>query len=227
MSANLDMVFCDIEDLYLRFKLSKLIEIINDIGYQAVNLINFSTKEVLLNVIDLDSKNDIDKLNNKNIKFTAINKKESINYSFYIGQGIDLFNKTNRMCIIASTLDTYALWKPEHNPEKYSEIILTLAIKLQEYIRSTYGFIDLDFGMDAPFDDLEKNNISKIYWTNIFGKTLVTKLGKELLLSAPSWRTQYLSDGSIIYIIGSSPGIAKEHVDIEKIKTHFKVSTVR
>jgi len=114
----------------------------------------------------------------------------------------------------------------EKNCVKNADVLLKLAKSLYYAVQPIYGYWDLDIRFHWIYDyvedpetskQLETLKIHRIYWVNFFFYELVEKIGREKLLSAPSWKTEELKDGGILLMLGPTPYDLKvEREEVEK-----------
>ena len=74
------------------------------------------------------------------------------------------------------------------------------------------------------YESAKNNNILRIWWLNFFGPKLVEKFGREKLLSAPSWKTEELSDGGIMLVRSPNPfTIDEPYIKAEEIEKYLGI----
>lgn len=129
--------------------------------------------------------------------------------------------------IRTTTDNTPYFWYEEYNPARYSRFFLDIGKSLYEVLRPTFGWIDFDYGLRTTHEDIEALELPVLYWANFFGPAYVDKIGRDKILTAPAWAIEELSDGGILYVLASCPGLAEDHVPVEKVKAHFGVKEVR
>lgn len=99
------------------------------------------------------------------------------------------------------------------------------------FTKSIYGYGDLDdvideetyweYGAHTPsLSSILDNNVEYIYHTNFFSPSIVRKLGKEKLLSAPAWKIKELADGGMMIVVCENP-LECENEEKERIESHL------
>ncbi len=114
-----------------------------------------------------------------------------------------------------------------------AELLLELVKSLYQVIQPIYGYWDWDAHIpwmwnyledpDIP-RQLENLELDRIYWVNFFSPNLVKKIGREKLLSAPSYKTEELKDGGILLMAGSEPfDFLVNGIDREEVEKHLGI----
>lgn len=97
---------------------------------------------------------------------------------------------------------------------------ISVAKILYNFIHPFYGEGDIEETYTEnynPYKDVKLGKIKHIYWINFFSPELVKKIGRETLLSAPSWKTEELKDDGILLMLGPTPYDLKvEREEVEK-----------
>lgn len=112
------------------------------------------------------------------------------------------------------------------NSIKNGDTLLELAKSLYYAVQPIYGYWDLDISFHWISDYTEDPEIPKqletlkirgIYWVNFLSYELVEKIGREKLLSLPSWKTEELEDGGILLVLGPTPyNLRVKREEVEK-----------
>ena len=104
-----------------------------------------------------------------------------------------------------------------------------LAKTLEIRSQSWPAFVDIGAGYDVrnAFKTFkQERRIPRISWANIFGPAYVKKYGKRFLLDAPGFRTEELSDGSILYQVTERFFLTEDDVERgpppEEIEAYFR-----
>lgn len=129
--------------------------------------------------------------------------------------------------IRTTTDNTPYFWRIEYNPASYSRFFLDIGKSLYEVLQPTFGWVDFDYGLFTTHEDIEALELPTLYWANFFGPAYVNKIGRDKILSAPAWAIEELADGGLLYVLASCPGLADDHVSVERVKAHFGVKRVR
>lgn len=112
--------------------------------------------------------------------------------------------------------------------EEY-KVFLDIGKQLYDLAHPLYGCAEYEgyfWNEDPPFHNDEEIKeiiydlkVKYIYWVNFFGPKLVQKIGREKLLSAPSWKTEELKDGGILLMLGPTP--FPREVPREEVEKHL------
>lgn len=124
---------------------------------------------------------------------------------------------SNKLGMLEVTLSVHRVYLFSTTIEediKNANILLNISEKLYDFLHPFYAYADHE--NERPEDEeLISKDIKHIYWANFFSPEIVKKIGKEKLLSAPSWKTKKLKDGGILLVLG--PLIYKEEgEEVEK-----------
>ena len=89
-----------------------------------------------------------------------------------------------------------------------------------------YGHQDYEGGVSLNRDTvIEDQDIDYLYRINLFGPELVSKLGRDRLLSAPAWRIEELADGGIFLIPQDHMAIGGGGHSLKKVADHLGMNT--
>lgn len=146
-----------------------------------------------------------------------------------LGWGEEHLGEEERAWVGATCFQTALFNRSEHDTEYYSQFFLDLGRELYAVLRPAFGWLGFcQLSGHTGFDDVEQLGVPHVYWANYFGPDYVSKLGREHLMSAPTWSTEPLVDGGILYVLGSSPGVVcEDHVAKADVQRHFGVESVR
>ena len=75
--------------------------------------------------------------------------------------------------------------------------------------------------MEEESKEIYNLKVRYIYWANFFGPKLVKKIGREKLLSAPSWKTEELEDGGILLILGPTTYPIDREISRKEVEKHL------
>lgn len=119
--------------------------------------------------------------------------------------------------------------------EDYMQDLLVKTIELSEVFQPSFahagqspgGYYGLDFGEGNPHETIRvEKGIPQISWANIFGPSYVEKYGWRFLLDAPGYRTEALSDGSILYQVTEHFFLTEEDLrrgpKPKEVERHFR-----
>jgi len=159
--------------------------------------------------------------------FLAWNAEWQLEIRQYLVWGSLKMGKEERAWICSSTDNTPYFWRAEYNPRSYSRFFLDIGKGLYEVLRPSFGWIDFDYGLRTTHEDIEALRLPVIYWANFFGPAYVNRIGRAHILRAPAWAIEELSDGGLLYVLASCPGLESDHVSVEAVRTHFGVKQVR
>ncbi len=70
-----------------------------------------------------------------------------------------------------------------------------------------YGAVE-DFDsvdVELPEKTIESSYPRRLFWFNIFSKPMIDKIGKDRLFSAPAWKIETLSTGSVLLVVNDRP----------------------
>lgn len=135
---------------------------------------------------------------------------------------------SGRCYICTSNNNRPYFWDEEKNPPRHSRFFLDVGKGLYAILRPTFGWIEYNYEwLPTTHEDIEDLKLPALYWANFFGPAYMNKIGRDKILSAPAWTIEELSDGGVLYVLASSPGLAEDHVPIERVKAHFGVDRVR
>jgi len=225
MSASLDILFLDSHALEDPTTLERLMYVFIDVG--------FSIKEFEVNnqaVVWGEKPEQMRELltlayQARGCYFLAWNNE----WRLEIRQRIswDSPKRQKGAWICTTTDNTPYFWREEYDPARYSRFFLEIGKTLYEVLRPTFGWIDFDYGLRTTHDDVESLRLPVIYWANFFGPAYVNHLGQDYIRRAPAWAIEELSDGGLLHILASCPGLESDHVPVELVKAHFGTEQVR
>lgn len=225
MSASLDILFLDSYTLEDPLTLERVVQVFLDKG--------FSIEEFKVNYQAMAWEKEPGSMRRllflayqaRNCLFLAWNAEWRLEIRQHIAWDSP---KGQREAWIRTTTDnTPYFWYEKHNPTRYSRFFLDIGKGLYEVLRPTFGWIDFDYGLRTTHEDIEALELPVVYWANFFGPAYVDKIGRDKILTAPAWAIEELSDGGILYVLASCPGLTEDHVPVEKVKAHFGVKEVR
>lgn len=227
MSASLDIRFLDSYALADLITLEKVVQIFLDMG--------FSIKEFEVNNQALAWEGGPESIRrlltlahqSKNCYFLAWNPAWHLEIRQYIAWNSLKLGGERRAWIVTTTNNTPYFWYAEKNPLRYSRFYLDIGKQLYEVLRPTFGWIDFDYGLHTTHEDIEALELPALYWANFFGPPYVAKIGREKIMTAPAWSVEELSDGGLLYVLASCPGLTDDHVSPDSVKAHFGVAKVR
>lgn len=78
-----------------------------------------------------------------------------------------------------------------------------------------YGFVEKYEPEDVrpTENDIEAGNVEDVFWLNVLSAPTVTRFGGKRLLSAPAWKVEKLSNGSVFLVVNDSPWYCKAEAD--------------
>lgn len=56
-----------------------------------------------------------------------------------------------------------------------------------------------------PIDQINRGEITRLFWLNVFSPTAVDRLGRERILSAPAWDVEELENGRVMLVVSDNP----------------------
>lgn len=54
-------------------------------------------------------------------------------------------------------------------------------------------------------ENVEARLLTHMFWAQYFGPDFVQRIGQDILLRAPGWRNENMSDGGLLYVLGATP----------------------
>lgn len=64
---------------------------------------------------------------------------------------------------------------------------------------------------------IDEDHVEHIFWINVFSEPIIAQIGENRLLSAPAWKVEKLSTGSILLVVNDYPrGYVNEAMEIEE-----------
>jgi hypothetical protein len=97
----------------------------------------------------------------------------------------------------------------------HSGRLLHMGMVLYDAVRPDFGWTDLsDPAGYTWFDHIDKLAIPYLYWANFLSPSYVQRIGRGVLLSAPSWQTRELSDGGLLLVL--SPAVGQMGTSLSK-----------
>ena len=79
--------------------------------------------------------------------------------------------------------------------------ILAYARLLQSVFRPLHGWVgETTVDLIRPID-LREHRLTRLYWANFLGPSLVEEHGAKYFLAIPGWHAEELDDGSLLYIV--------------------------
>lgn len=227
MSASLHILFLDSEHIGKPKSLEQVVQVFLDFGFE-IDQFTIENKDVSWEEYAQKPRDIMALAYDANeLFFRAFNSKWRFEILQQIGWGIRKLSSERRAWIRTVTDNTPYFWRAEYNPRSYSRFFLDIGKGLYEVLRPSFGWIDFDYGLRTTHEDIEALRLPVIYWANFFGPAYVNRIGRDHILQAPAWAIEELSDGGLLYVLASCPGLENDHVPVEAVKTHFGVEQVR
>ena len=98
---------------------------------------------------------------------------------------------------------------PDHGEQRVQHFV-SLITALADLLHPLYGYAhhqaDFMLGTDPHVrDQFGPIGVYEIHWLNIYGKTLVEQLGRDRVLSTPSFHCEELAGGGVLFLSRSTP----------------------
>ena len=163
----------------------------------------------------------------KGLSFRAFNSDWQLEVHQQIDWGASKLGGEKRAWFRTVTDNTPYFWRAKYDPTRYSRFFLDIGKDLYKIVSPSFGWIDFDYGLRTTYEDIESLELPTLYWANFFGPEYVSKIGREKIISAPAWVIEKLSNGGLLYVLSSCPGLADDHVPPDDVKSHFGAMQVR
>lgn len=167
----------------------------------------------------------------KQLTFNVINTEESFELLMQLGWGREHLGKESRLWLSATCFQTPLFNYGKEDSKHYSQLFLNVGKHLYEVLQPVFGCIEMTTGLadNMSFEDVEELALPHLCWANFFSAAYVEKIGRSYILNAPAWNIEDLSDGGLLYVLSSGPGLAGEedHVSVSAVKEYFGVQSIR
>ncbi|MEF8880936.1 MAG: hypothetical protein V5A34_00235 [Halapricum sp.] len=97
-----------------------------------------------------------------------------------------------------------------------------------EHLPSAFAFSQLPYEHEhettVTQQHIEKPELPDVSWLMLLSPPICENIGRERLESAPVWRVDTLSDGSM-RLVASGDGLKYRHEDKQRLRDHLGLST--
>ena len=107
------------------------------------------------------------------------------------------------------------------------EEVIDSVTHVYEHLPSPFAFSQFPYQHEhettVTQQHLEKSELPDVYWLMILSPPICEDIGRERLKSAPVWRVDTLSDGSI-RLVASGDGLKYRREDKQRLREHLGLS---
>jgi hypothetical protein len=225
MSHEPRLVFIESRELGHPGSLETMIAAVHNAGFAVRNVIGGTSRNAsLIKEYDPSLPVSFDvAYQNERMAFEATNENEGLSVLVRLHWCEGINGKPISGYLGAVSYQRALFTRSECDPNHYSRLFLDLGKALYRVLSPEFGWLDIcEPAGFTKYEDVRSLDIPHFYWANFLGPAYVRRLGRSVILSAPSWSVEELGDGGLLYVLAPWPGYARaDRVSLEAVEAHF------